>query len=626
MPISTGRRRSHEARLARTLSMTQTRQRGVALILVLMLAVTASSFVILSALNNRTSRETAQRIATAEALGQARRALLGYALGYADGVHSPDKGPGRLPCPDLPGGEDSGVAEGVGNNCRATNDKETGLLPFRTLGLTALTDGSGAPLWYAVADNFRSTNNGVVNSETAGDFTVDAVNDVVAVIIAPGAPLVGQARTSATAYTAAAWLEGENASRGDNRFTRNMGVANNDTVMIITRAELMHEVAKVVNREVELALASYRADPDGDDDAAGVDPDCAALETDCDDGMPWLAPRSAVSHAGVVGEGRTQLARLPFIQLDTEFDASFTAIWSLSGTGTALFSGTEAPAENCLRNNFCTQLINDKPVAGPPGATLVTFPSPTQGTAAAPWSQGQCRLLRAAPPALTLSVSCTTSYSYSVPGRNLRRVYQLDIGGNTRLVPPSAGARRRVEVRATTSWPAGTLGRITISDFEGSKMLGAARLEFTSFVGGNSLTLTNVPFDLEVWTPKPPAPVDRRLSPGALPPWLLADQWLTNVLVRYAPSEAPGFTGSRCPSAATCVRLNVQRRGDAIATEVNGLRGVVITPGPPLATQSRPSAALGDYFEGLNNSAVTNIYQRRDPSDTFNDQVLPLSP
>ena len=592
MPISTGRRRSHEARLARTLSMTQTRQRGVALILVLMLAVTASSFVILSALNNRTSRETAQRVATAEALGQARRALLGYAVGYADGVHSPDKGPGRLPCPDLPGGEDSGVAEGVGNNCRATNDKETGLLPFRT----------------------------------AGGFTVDAVNDVVAVIIAPGAPLVGQARTSATAYTAAAWLEGENASRGDNRFTRNMGVANNDTVMIITRAELMNEVAKVVNREVELALASYRADPDGDDDAAGVDPDCAALETDCDNGMPWLAPRGAASDAGVVGEGRTQLARLPFIQLDTEFDASFTAIWSLSGTGTALFSGTEAPAENCLRNNFCTQLINDKPAAGPPGATLVTFPSPTQGTAVAPWSQGQCRLLRAAPPALTLSVSCTTSYSYSVPGRNLRRVYQLDIGGNTRLVPPSAGARRRVEVRATTSWPAGTLGRITISDFEGSKMLGAARLEFTSFVGGNSLTLTNVPFDLEVWTPKPPAPVDRRLSPGALPPWLLADQWLTNVLVRYAPSEAPGFTGSRCPSAATCVRLNVQRRGETTTTEVNGLRGVVITPGPPLATQSRPSAALSDYFEGLNNSAVTNIYQRRDPSDTFNDQVLPLSP
>lgn len=124
MPISSGRRRNNEARRARTLSMTQARQRGVALILVLMLAVTASSFVILSALNNRTSRETAQRIATAEALGQARRALLGYALGYADGVHSPEKGPGRLPCPDLPGGEDPGVAEGVGNNCRVTTTKK----------------------------------------------------------------------------------------------------------------------------------------------------------------------------------------------------------------------------------------------------------------------------------------------------------------------------------------------------------------------------------------------------------------------------------------------------------------------------------------------------------------------
>jgi type II secretory pathway pseudopilin PulG len=243
MPTSNGQPRRLEACRAQALRRTPRRQRGVALILVLMLVVTASAFVMLSALNNRASRETAQRLVTAEALGQARRALIGYAVGYADGVHTPDKGPGRLPCPDLLGGSDPGVAESTGD-CRAASDRETGLLPYRTLGLTTLADGSGAPLWYAVSENFRSMVTTPVNSDDGGCLQCRrhrrrGGRDHRA---RRGAERPG-AHRSANAYTAGRVAGGrQRQTLGDNRYTRLASAANNDTVMVITRGELMAEV------------------------------------------------------------------------------------------------------------------------------------------------------------------------------------------------------------------------------------------------------------------------------------------------------------------------------------------------------------------------------------------------
>ena len=633
MPTSSSARPpSNDAPRAHALGAAPSRQRGVALILVLMLAVTASTFVVLTALNNRSSRATAQRVATVEALGQARRALLGYAVSYADGSHSLEKGPGRLPCPDLADGSVQGVAESVGD-CRAASDRETGRLPFRTLGLATLTDGSGAPLWYAVSENFRSMATGIVNSETAGSFSVDDTDDVVAVIIAPGPPLNGQLRNSGSAYTAAAWLESDNASIGDNRFTRDVEADSNDTMMIITRSELMVEVEKVVTKEVDRALSNYRRDPDGDDDPAGADPDCTASVPQCDDGLPWLAPRGASNFVAVVDEGTTALARLPLLELGKTYNAEFTALWSLATSGAVIFSGAEPPAESCLRNTACTQNVNDKPAVGAPTPTPVTFPAAVFGAPSAPWNQGTCMLDRNKDAAYALNFTCTASYSYTVPGRSLRRVYQIDVGGNTRLVAPTLTARRTLEVRAagTAAWPAGTLARITISDLEGTKIIGAGKLEFTTLGSADLIEVAQIPFDLEVWTEL--TPLDRQLSPGALPPWLFADKWHESLLLRYAPSDAPGHSGENCQTSATCLTLRMSHPGDAVDTDVAGIRGIVVAPGPPLAAivapatpaQTRPSANLADYLEGENKSDAST-YQRHEPSSSFNDQVLPLSP
>ena len=605
------------------------RQRGVVLILILMVAVTASAFVILRALNAQTSRESAQQLSTVAALAQARRALLGYAVSYVGG-QTGDKGPGRLPCPDLAGGWPQGIAESS-SECRPDNDRETGLLPYRTLGLTDLRDGTGALLWYAVAANYRSMAAGPLNSETSAALEVDISDEVVAVIIAPGAQLPGQLRGNDNSYTAAAWLEGENASLGDNRFTRQITTNANDTVLTITRAELMTQVQKVVNKTVANALLSYRSDPDGDD-VAGVDPDCDPSTPDCDDGLPWLVPRTASNDAGEVGTGVAALARVPLVELGQPFKANFAAQWRILNSGTVEASGAEEPEEGCLRRNECLQ--NYQFDLSKPGArfnTTAVFAGPVLGQPSPPWSQGTCTAHRDKTSPYRLKLSCTTRYDFTASGRNLTRVYLFDFNGNTSFAAPSASDRRTVTVRAFGSWAVGTTGSISISDFENGATIGTGKLSFSTIGPTDSVVLLNVPFDLEV--PSQTKPPDPPISPGALPRWFMADQWQRSSFVQYAASQAPGYSGPVCQSATSCLTFRLLRPGDAAAQEISGVTALVVSAGPPLPAitlpatpaQTRPSSALRDYLEGSNAIEPTTFFESRDSSGSFNDQFLELA-
>jgi hypothetical protein len=604
------------------------RQRGVVLIVILMVAVTASAFVILRTLNAQPARETAQRLSTVEALAQARRALLGYAVDYVGGAVG-QKGPGRLPCPDHAGGSPQGVAESFGY-CRAANNRETGLLPFRTLGLTDLRDGSGAPLWYAVAERYNSMADGPLNSATPAALKVDTTDEVVAVIIAPGAQLPGQVRSSGSSYTASAWLESENASLGDNRFTRSISSTINDTVVTITRAELMTQVQKVVTKEVANALREYREDPDGDD-VAKVDPECAPSAPKCDDGLPWLAPRTASTDAGEVDTGVDELARVPLLELGQPIAAEFVAQWRIVNSGTIERSGAEEPEAACLRRNTCTQNYQYLPGnIGPGFGTTALFAGPVLGQPSPPWAQGTCTLHRDTTSPYRLNVSCTTSYDFTASGRTLRRVYLFEFNGNNSLFAPSDTTRRTVAVRAFGSWASGTSGTITLTDFEGGTVIGTGKLSFSSLGPTDSVVLLNVPFDLEVPSSAPSKYPP--ISPGALPRWFLADAWQQSIFVQYAASQAPGYVGPVCQGPTSCLTLRLWRPGDESAKDIGGLRGVVVAAGPPLPAtasparpaQTRPSGALHDYLEGINTIEPTTLFESRDSSSSFNDQILEL--
>jgi len=172
---------------------------GAAVILLCLLAAAMAASLLLQAGAAVGARE--RDAVTAAALARAHEALLAYAVAV-----SPDtaaKRPGDLPCPDL---DNDGSAE---LTC-AIAATRIGRLPWKTLDLSDLRDGSGERLWYALSGRFdRATANqcpvsggpNCLNSDTPGSITVrDASgatlhdgsnpgNAAVAVVIAPGGPL-----------------------------------------------------------------------------------------------------------------------------------------------------------------------------------------------------------------------------------------------------------------------------------------------------------------------------------------------------------------------------------------------------------------------------------------------------
>jgi hypothetical protein len=156
------------------------RQKGIAVLLVVALLVLGGTLLTLTALNASTWRADRYRVAH-EALLLAKEALIARAV--AD-----DNRPGSLPCPDT---DDDGDAElFAGTACPAY----LGRLPWRTLGLPDLRDGSGERLWYALSATHRDEASAQpINSNTVGEITLAGIqpaSNALAVVFAPGSALV----------------------------------------------------------------------------------------------------------------------------------------------------------------------------------------------------------------------------------------------------------------------------------------------------------------------------------------------------------------------------------------------------------------------------------------------------
>ena len=223
---------------------------GAALLAFILVLILSSTWLLLSDLNGHT-RVYSRRADTEIALSRAKKALLHYAMNYPDLRVNPEKGPGFLPCPDR---NNDGRPE---TNCAMSTGTTLGRLPFTILGLDDPRDSSGERLWYALSPDFKNSqsNLAVINSETPGQLSVDGVGDVVAVVIAPGAPVSSQFDRPGNA--AADYLEGDNADVGDGAFSTTAG---NDQLAIIDRAELMSVVERRVVNEMRAVLARYRAE------------------------------------------------------------------------------------------------------------------------------------------------------------------------------------------------------------------------------------------------------------------------------------------------------------------------------------------------------------------------------
>ncbi len=604
------------------------RQQGIVLLLVMLVLLSVASYALLRSLNVARQHSRASNAVSAASLAAAERALLGYAARYPDDPDSASlaAGPGHLPCPDtrfdagdVPGQADPPCAIGGVNGT-------TGLLPWRTLDIPDLRDDDGAPLWYAVDDAFRNNPQGLINPDTVAALRLDNCGatgrDIAALIVAPGAALGGQDRSTANPavrYAAANYLEGQNASTGDTCFSSAAGITANDVVRAIDRARLIDAVQGRVLRDVANALERYYRDPDGDDDNAGVDPDCAPLPGDCDDAYPWLSPYTDPSlgpYAGTVG---TRAGLLPLRRVDVDFDAGFAAQWSIPVAGTVVGTGTSPPSASCVRDTR-----SPCPVSVPGFTAVVDGPAAGVGVGSCRWPKLESGL----PGSTRLRCETRRSALDATSGNTLTRVYVVEIEKLPReIMPPTALApRTEGATLLNSSVPAGGLIDLTVTDTLTSAAgvetaLGEARLVLSAGAAVSLFALTDVPFDLEISDDDVIDPATRR-SPGELPPWFAANGWQQFIAVAYAAAYAPGNAAADCTPGVDCLRLERVAQ-DGAATTLGDVRGLVLGAGPALATQARPSADPAQLFEH-GNSSFDDVYTERPMAADSNDRVRRL--
>lgn len=270
------------------MSRIRCRQEGVALLLVVFLvAVAAISAVVSAYSSGRLQRE--QEARTQLILQQTKAALIAWSVTHRTT-------PGRLPCPEdtsLIGGNSEGNAL---TSC-ANSNTLIGRIPWRTLGLDEPRDASGEQLWYVLSPGFRQVpplgSNGIANGQIQLD---GALDNIAALIIAPGLALPGQTRPlpSATAPPASAnFLDLGNAA-GPAFLSSGPPSTFNDRVISLSTRELFMAMRFRVLAEIrgafgpEYGLRRYHRD-NGSFPATGTPLSGLYFDTATRD---WLAPGS----------------------------------------------------------------------------------------------------------------------------------------------------------------------------------------------------------------------------------------------------------------------------------------------------------------------------------------------
>lgn len=304
-------------------------QHGAALMVMLVIMVIGAAVFLVSALNSSALQTKRDKI-TADALAQAKEALIGYAaavpIDFADCLAAGNncKRPGDLPCPDT---NNDGVAEPLCGNATGNNPAQRlGRLPWKTLGLPDLRDGSGERLWYAVSNNFKKNTRTVIplNSDTLGTISIfsptgnilyDSTSGtgVVAVIIAPGDVLTRTDKPTAQDRSITGinnpqnyldiTLGQDNAniveSSATNGFIQgrvkdnNGNVILNDQLLAITQDNIMQPLQKRVAAEVKQCLNAYASDPNNKGH------------------YPWAAPLDATQAPKYIDTSNSLFGRIP---------------------------------------------------------------------------------------------------------------------------------------------------------------------------------------------------------------------------------------------------------------------------------------------------------------------------
>ena len=563
------------------------RQDGFVLLAIAMVLAVGLSAVFFGAVSSRDTRQAQSAAETRHALQAAKRALIAYA------VTNPTR-PGALPCPDLDrnGRYMPASVDTRGAVCASSR----GWLPYRTLDLPELVDGSGARLWYVVGEAHWPNRAGAppLNSDTPGGLSIDGSTDWSAVVLAPGAAAGAQSRRGAGESRFApeevtSFLEAGNAQDPSaNRF----GIHGNDAVIGVSRRELMAAVERRVLRETLGAIERHRNATDN------------VRRT-----MPWLSPfDDPLNQQGFPSTPGVADGWLPMPRPDGAVSTGFEVSWRFEREGMRL-SGRQTLDGVSLRDE-----------------DLLTGEAMT-----VPVEEGMC-IASAVDRLDCVGQSAWQPATSSEGGDTIERRY----GFSFRLRPevetvasiawPDSSSVRRRSVRVAFDRPVDAFyNRSTSSAL-------ARRSYLIELVMRNQRTGIEKRRRLRAL-----GPVRGRLvvdgirfpisdASGELPGWYVRNEWYRYMRVAiaspYRPGEPLPVSGICSSAPARCLALV---SADGYVSR-NSLVAVAMSAGPALSGQAREGVAteLAALFEGRNVSANDSVYEIGAYRDAFNDQLAVL--
>lgn len=530
-------------------------QSGASLIILTVVLVLGGMGVLLGALNIATSNTTAtQRAKSGHALAEAKLALLGYAAAQA----STDTYPGRLPCPEAAGYYGDAANEGIASGfCTLP---AVGRLPWRTLGLSKLTDGYGEPLWYVVSPGFALPSSGAsvsINSNTAAQLTLDGADTAaVALIIAPGAPMNVQSATGCSARVQSRtasppdlrdYLECENAtSPADATFaTTGPSTSFNDQVVRVTHAELFDTVEPVVAKRIETQIAPvlktvYAGSNWLTSTTNPVFPSAVTFTDPSSITLTWLGTSGASK--GLLPMFRTAADPTRVVWYPGSDSTRRPTVSKVSGSG-------NLNSSNCSSAASTTTTVS----------CSVTYDGSVRIKITA-WARRVARSMRQLNPA---AVPLTWADSINP---------QLSVVAS--FTPPSTSSDAYVYVEANL--PTGP-------------------------------TSTTVSFPIEVLADHPLTDPDNTTTG-----WFVKNNWHHLVYYAFASNFLADGTHTCADPCITVTNL----------APTGKQRAILIFAGRALGAQTRPSGNESDYFEDLENYDGDRTYVKPTISRTTNDRVV----
>lgn len=599
----------------------RTRQRGAALMAMLVVVIMGGAWWLVSGLKAAGNRTAVDRTYNAKVLAEAKAALIAWAAMNAADLT--DHFPGSLPCPEgaawiaqsgIPNTANTeGIAApGTQQGITVATCSSVGRLPWRTLGIPKLVDAAGEPLWYVVdasAAGWARPTSGTnlsINSNKAGTLTVDgAANAAVAVIIAPGAPMTVTPNANQIAAGCATRTQQRTPSAPDVRdylecystasplnvrtqvVDNSSNLVSNDQMVVITAAEVLAAVEPVVAQRIQKQVV----------------PQLQTVYASTDWGTSATAPLFPFA--------------VPY-PTSGKFDAAASDL-----------KGTNGTTEGLLPLTTDTAFVQWNAAA-----TQITKAAGSAGAAVSGTCTGTTTLV------CTVNLGCTNidliilGIELCLPGTATfdLKAYAQNVGMSLRTF------NNGYTVTEGTSPAVALTGLTKVSPLSPLQSDGSARIEFRGTVVYNTFCLRNllvcssktVTIETPVTSIFPTHPFLSPVKGTDNWYWFVANNWHHVTYYKIAGPNKPGGTGScttwgaNCtgtPGVNSCICFTAQG-GSAVINS----RAVLALAGRSVNNTSGTSRTLADFLDSTENTNADLKFEQYKSNRTFNDRFVSLSP